>query len=283
MRPLVFRAYKPSYGRIKSEEMVAAKAGRVLLSLYPRDSKVTKDTAEVEVIYGWDPETERFRVENWVVKTMARVEHLAEQVDKKKPKNKHVKHDKIGKTTKRETTFAGKKVKIEEADPVSLPHLESTSAEDRQKIDALITQMIDIHGSGRGYNRAELQLMKFGKAAVPRVLNKIYETKMSSRDDVMVVNRLCRFLRNVSGWRFGFNPADQTAGSDIGGTQKERESAIKQWFAWWARYYDRDDWQLIDKDDEVELTTDQIEHKRKAEREARRKARAERRKRARGK
>ncbi|MCB9889632.1 MAG: hypothetical protein H6836_08645 [Planctomycetes bacterium] len=278
---LVFRAYKPSYGSIVDPAMVAKKTGRVKLSLYPRDSSVHSESAEVEVSYGFDPRDNRFRVDGWNVVTMARADFLAEKLDNKTSKKKHQKHKLIGATTKRATTFAGKKIEVEEAELVPLPHLDSTSPEDRKEIDSLIDKLVDIHASGMHFNRAARALEKYGKAAIPRVLNKMYETKMGSQDDVLVVNRLCRFLRTLSGWRFGFSPQDHK-GSDLGGSEKERISALKQWYAWWARYHDRDDWQNFDSEDEVEMTSDQIEKKHAAEREARKKAREEKRRKARG-
>jgi predicted Zn finger-like uncharacterized protein len=281
---IVFRAYKPSYGRITDEKMVAAKAGTVRLSLAPRDSKIHSETAEVLVSYAFDEADARFKVQGWRVVHMASANLLLEKVDNKNPRKKHNAHEIIGKAEARDITFGGKKYSISEAELVSLPHLESTSQEDRKTIDALIAKLIDINASGMHFNRADLALNKFGKAAVPRVLNKMYETKMKTQEDVLVLNRLCRFLRNLTGERFGFNPKiDMAKGSDIGATESERVSALKQWYAWWGRYYDRDDWKNIDADDEVELTTKQIEAKRKAEAEAAKKARAERRKKARGK
>ena len=279
---LVYRAYYPTYGRIKHEDMVAAKAGRVRLSLAPRDSSIIRDSAEVEVEYGYDSLTERFQVEDWHVLTMARFDYLLEKIDGKNPRKKRIPHELIGKAAQKEITFGGKKYEIEEAELVPLPHLKTTKPEDRKTIDSLIAQMVDLNASGIYFNRASNALELFGKAAVPRILNKMYETKLKSTEDKLVLNRLCRFLRNLSGWRFGFNPADMKEGSDIGGTEKERISALKQWYAWWGRYYDRDDWQNIDSDDEVELTTDQIEAKRAVEREKAKMERAARRKRARG-
>jgi predicted Zn finger-like uncharacterized protein len=281
---IVFRAYTPSYGRITDEKMVEDKKGTVRLSLSPRDSKIHRDSAEVLVSYEWDSDDQRFKVYGWRVVTMASEDLLLEKIDNKNPRKKHIAHTEIGKVESRDIIFGGKKHQIEEAELVPLTHLETTSEEDRKTIDALIAKLIDINASGIHFNRADLALQKFGKAAVPRILNKMYETKMKTQDDVLVVNRLCRFLRHLTGERKGFNPAINTLGdADVGASEKERVSALKQWYAWWGRYYDRDNWRNIDSDEEIELTSKEIEAKRKAEAEAAKKARAERRKKARGK
>ncbi|MEE2885883.1 MAG: hypothetical protein VX951_00495 [Planctomycetota bacterium] len=279
---IVYRSYRPSMGRIMHESMVAKKAGKVRLSLYPRNSKVIKSGATVEVYYRLDPSDDNFKIYRWHVVEMARTEFLLEQIDGKKPKKKHKTHELIGKITSRKITFAGEQVEVEEAELVPLPHHKDTSPEDRKTIDDLIGVVLDLNVSGILRNRATETLIEFGKASVPRLLSKMYELhKMKTPEDVMTVNLLCRTLRLTTGWRFGFNPRDHK-GSNLGGTDAERVSALKQWYAWWARYYDRDDWKLEDSDEEIELTTAEQEAKRKVDLEKKKKEIEARRRRARG-
>ena len=279
---LVYRSYKPTMGRIMDEDMVAKKAGKVRLSLYPRNSKVIKDSATVEVSYRIDSNDDTFKIHSWHVVEMARVEYLLENLEGKAPKKKHKPHELIGEITKRKTTFAGEVVDIEEAELVPLPHHKDTSPEDAKQIDELIGVVIDLNVSGILRNRATEKLIEFGKASVPRLLSKMYEMhKMKTHEDVLTVNLLCRTLRLTTGWRFGFNPRDHK-GSDLGGTTAERISSLKQWYAWWARYYDREDWKLEDSDEDIELTTEEQEAKRKAEREKKKKEIEAKRRRARG-
>lgn len=270
---LVFRSFAPSYGRIENPDMVARKRGRVLLTLYPVDSKLNTESARVWIDYRFDQARDRFVVAGWEVDYIPSIVLRGAGIEQPGQAKKHKQHDLIEKPKVSTTSFAGEQVTIREAELVPLPHLETTSAEDRKKIDDLIEQMIDINAAGANFNRSSRALEKFGKAAVPRVLNKMYEVKLKTRDDVLIVNRLARFLRDLSGWQFGFNHADAEEGTDVGGTEKERISALKQWYAWWADYHDRDDWELKDADDELFLTQDQIDAKRKAEAEARKKER----------
>lgn len=279
---LVYRHYKPSMGRIMDEAMVAKKAGKVRLSLYPRNSKIIRDSATVEVYYRLDPKDDNFKVYKWHVITMARVDFLLENLEGRNPKNKHKPHELIGEITRRKVMFAGKEVDIEEAELVPLPHHRDTPPADRKTIDELIEKVLDLNISGILRNRANETLINFGKASVPRVLSKMYELhKMKTVEDVITVNLLCRCLRLTTGWRFGFNPRDHKA-SDLGGTDAERISALKQWYAWWARYYDRKDWKLEDSDEEIEMTEAEIEAYRKAKREKMQQDIRDRRKRARG-
>lgn len=279
---LVYRAYRPSSGRITEEAMVAKKAGTVRLSLYPRNSKVTKDSATVEVYYRLDTKSDTFQIYRWNVIEMARVDYLLEKLEGKAPRKKHKPHELIGKITSRKVMFAGEKVDIEEAELVPLPHHKDTSPEDRKKIDELIDVVLDLNVSGILRNRATEQLVDLGKSSVPRLLSKMYELhRMKTQEDVLTVNLLCRTLRLTTGWRFGFNPRDHKD-SQLGGTESERISALKQWYAWWARYYDREDWKLEDSDEDIELTTEQIEAKRKANKEKEKAESEARRRRARG-
>lgn len=282
VQAIVYRSYRPSMGRIMDESMVAKKAGKVRLSLYPRDSKVIKAGATVEVYYRLDTSDDTFKVYKWHVVEMARADYLLEKTDGRNPKKKHKAHELIGEITSRQVSFAGEQVEVEEAELVPLPHHKDTPPKDRKTIDDLISVVLDLNVSGILRNRATEALVDFGKASVPRLLSKMYELhKMRTPEDVMTVNLLCRTLRLTTGWRFGFNPRDHK-GSDLGGTDAERLSSLKQWYAWWARYYDRDDWKLEDSDEDIELTTAQQEAKRKVNLEKKKKEAEDRRRRARG-
>lgn len=262
----VFRAFDPSFGRIADPKMVAAKKGRINMSLTPKDPAVNSDSANVTIEYEWDPGDKRFKVTDWATDYVhpAQTRKFKEEAGLAKPKHKT--HEVLGKAKTVKTVHLGRSVKVREADLKPLAHLESTSEADRKAIDDLIGKLVDLHGKGANYNRAELALQKFGKAAVPRVLNKMYEYQgLKSQDDVDIVNRLCRYLRTVTGQRFGFNPS-AAGDTDVGATEKERLSAMRQWFGYWADYHDRDTWnELIDDDEDSLLTEEEKAARRKAE------------------
>ena len=141
---------------------------------------------------------------------------------------------------------------LKESKLIPLEHLEDTPPELRKEIDGLIAKMIDLDGPGYQFNRCSRRLREIGRPAIPRLLNKMYETPAKVREDVLVLARIVGALRDTSGVAFGFNPADRKD-SDIGGTEEERLSALRQWYAWWYTAHNRDFTRAIDKSEGEDL------------------------------
>lgn len=164
-----------------------------------------------------------------------------------------VKHEVIGSAKDVERDYGGVKEIVREAELKPLPHLDGTSPEVQQQIDAAIAKLVDIDGSGLESNRAALELEKLGKPSVPRLLNELYElvageSTLEDRDTRLQIRRVTMALEELTGQRFGFNPAD------TGGTasQEYRLSSLKQWYGWWADNHWREDFDYaIDKSENL--------------------------------
>ncbi|MHC4921940.1 MAG: hypothetical protein ACYTKC_20425 [Planctomycetota bacterium] len=100
----------------------------------------------------------------------------------------------------------------------------------------------------------------------------MYEVKPKGRDDVEALNRVVKTVRLLSGQAFGYNPRE-LIGQNVGGSEKERESALKQWYGWWYYMHASGRWdELVDQEDEEFMTEEEIKAKRVAERKAKRDA-----------
>ena len=116
---------------------------------------------------------------------------------------------------------------------------------------------------------AWIELENIGKPAIPRLLNKLYEVKPQGKDDVEALNRVVKTLRSMSGQAFGYNPRELIA-QNVGGSLKERESALRQWYGWWYYMYGSKRWdELVDTDEEEFMSVEEVKKKREAERQAR--------------
>ena len=105
------------------------------------------------------------------------------------------------------------------------------------------------------------------------MLNKMYEVKPRGRDDVEALNRVVKTLRIISGQSFGYNPRE-LIGQNVGGSAKERDSALRQWYGWWYYVHASGRWdELVDREDEEFMDEEEIKAKRAAERKADREAR----------
>ena len=128
------------------------------------------------------------------------------------------------------------------------------------------------HSDPRRANRAQFELEGLGKGVIPRLLNKMYEVKPKGRDDVEALNRVVKLLRLMSGQAFNYNPMDIMG--VVGANSKERESALKQWYAWWYKWHGTKRWnELVDREDEEFMTEEEVKAKRAAERKAAREER----------
>jgi hypothetical protein len=160
-------------------------------------------------------------------------------------------HPSIAKPKAVEMEYDGKKQKVYESELSPLGHLEDTPAPLRDEIDRLIEQLIDLKAKPAVRTAADRRLQEIAKPAVPRMLNKFYETKAETEEDRMRLNLINRTLCMMSGQSFGYQPGDVEGG--IGGaTEKQRISALKQWYAWWYRNHTRKNWSSVESDEDLE-------------------------------
>ncbi|MDA0375434.1 MAG: hypothetical protein O2865_16745, partial [Planctomycetota bacterium] len=118
------------------------------------------------------------------------------------------KHEVIGDAASGERDYGGVKTPVREAELKPLPHMDGTSPDVQQKIDALIATLVDLEGSGGAANTASRRLKDIGKPAVPRLLNKLYElvvgntASLQDQHTVLQIRRVTMGLEDVTGQRF---------------------------------------------------------------------------------
>jgi len=124
--------------------------------------------------------------------------------------------------------------KVFEAIPEPLAHLESTPQELRARIDTLYVQLVDLTLSPRKNADAKAALVEIGGPALPVLLTGLYEIKLETQDQAIQVNLINQCLEEITGYYTGYKPQIME-GSATGTSAERRESAVKQWFAWWHR------------------------------------------------
>ncbi|MCZ6596157.1 MAG: hypothetical protein O7B99_00805 [Planctomycetota bacterium] len=133
------------------------------------------------------------------------------------------------------TLSDGSVVLEREAEP--LGHLPDTPQELRDRIDSLYATMIDLDLTTEAAD-ARTELTQIGRPAIPILLTGLYETPLDSMDQAIQVNMMVIALRDITGKGFGYKP-QAAIGSGTGTSEERRQSAIKQWFAWWYRNQDK--------------------------------------------
>ena len=121
---------------------------------------------------------------------------------------------------------------VAEAEPGPIPHLATTSEELRRELEATYARMVDFGLRPKENAAAMAELVEAGKPALPVLLTGLYELPLETDDDAMKVNLVNQALEDITGHRTGFNPRLDLE-STLGTTAERRESALRQWFAWW--------------------------------------------------
>jgi predicted Zn finger-like uncharacterized protein len=123
---------------------------------------------------------------------------------------------------------------VYEADPRPLEHLDDTPMELRAEIDAAFARMIDFELRPPENAAAKRELEAIGRPAIPILLTGLYEIPLETDEQAMKVNLINQCLEEITGFYTGWKP-QVAQGSGTGTTEERRQSAIKQWFAWWFR------------------------------------------------
>jgi len=123
---------------------------------------------------------------------------------------------------------------VYEADPRPLEHLDDTPMELRAEIDAAFARMIDFELRPPETAAAKRELEQIGKPAIPILLTGLFEIPLETDEQAMKVNLINQCLEEITGYYTGWKP-QVAQGSGTGTSEERRQSAIKQWFAWWFR------------------------------------------------
>jgi len=123
---------------------------------------------------------------------------------------------------------------VYEAEPRALEHFDDTPPELRERIDAAFARMIDFDLRPPDNAAAKRELEEIGRPAIPILLTGLYEIPLETDEQAMKVNLINQCLEEITGFYTGWKP-QVAQGSGTGTTDERRQSAIKQWFAWWFR------------------------------------------------
>ncbi|MBK8977983.1 MAG: hypothetical protein IPM29_18915 [Planctomycetes bacterium] len=150
-------------------------------------------------------------------------------------------HPVLGQAHDVQRVYNGQTETVREAEIKPLDHLEDTPAEVRTEIDALVAKLIDLDAPGAQAFRVTQRMRDIGpRPVIPRLLNQMYEIHADSRENILRLRRITQALEDLTGQRFGFNPA-MTGDSNNTAAAELRESALKQWYGWWADNHWRKD------------------------------------------
>ncbi len=150
-------------------------------------------------------------------------------------------------------TDSGGTRKVQESKPGPMAHWADATPQQREMADKCVADIItsaDDNAPGGLFNRATLKIseMPDKQAVIPRVLNAMYERYEDPNAHNMELSQLNRAMANWTG--FAVNYQVRSSGDDAK-DKLERQSCVRQWFAFWRRYHkDLSEW--IDESDDLE-------------------------------
>jgi len=142
---------------------------------------------------------------------------------------------------------------VQESKPGPMPHWEEATPAQREMADKCVADIIasaDDNAPGGLFNRATLQIREMPdiQSVVPRVLNAMFERYEDPNSHNMELSQLNRAVANWTGYAVNYQVRDSgNAEKD----KKERQSCIRQWFAFWRRYH-KNLSEYIDSDEALE-------------------------------
>lgn len=116
----------------------------------------------------------------------------------------------------------------------AIDHLEETPPEERERIDRLCDELIDLEAAPRVRNGAHDALVEIGRPAIPALLTKLATVPLETEEQAIQLNLVHRALEDITGYETTFD-----AHAVFGGTQERQESGLKQWFGWYDRKFKR--------------------------------------------
>ena len=129
--------------------------------------------------------------------------------------------------------------KVQESEPGPLPHWDKATPEQRAEVDQIVADIIrsaDNDAPGALFNQATMKVrtLEQKKAAVPRVLNAMYELYGDVNGNNMKLSQLNRALVQWTGYAVNYSVEEF---GDAATNKTRRESCVRQWFAFWWRYH----------------------------------------------
>ena len=128
---------------------------------------------------------------------------------------------------------------VRESKPGPMPHWEEATPQQREMADKCVADIIasaDDNAPGGLFMRATLKVREMAdkQAAIPRVLNAMYERYEDPNSHNMELSQLNRAFANWTGYAVNYQVRDS---GDPAKDKLERQSCIRQWFAFWRRHH----------------------------------------------
>lgn len=219
-------------GSLASDDHMESSTGKCVIYLVPeRGNKDYRNDDRAELELEFRMENDQVKVGGW--KIVRHIMRLTPDPNRKKTfvANKDIEH---AKTVEISDSMGTREVM--ESEPGPLPHWEKADAALRAKVDEVIAGVLrSAEPDGPPIARFTLKIrsLEERKAAVPRALNAMYELYGDVNANKMKLSQLDRALRDWTGYANNFQVRDS---DDPARDKKERESCVRQWFAFWWRY-----------------------------------------------
>lgn len=231
-----------------SEAAVEAGSGAMTFYFNNKPGDTTFDPkAGAQVTAQWSMQGSQMRVASFEVtaKPIVRGTRAGDTKNTFKPS------EEIAKPKVVETNRGGALVKVQESDPAPIAHLADTPEPMRQKVDALVKDLIasaDPESPGALFNRSSNALKEIGKPAMPRLVNALYELYPDVNGNNQKISQVTRCLLSMTGMAFAY---DVRGTGDAAKDKAARESVIRQWFAWWWRFANDTHEDAIDQSEDL--------------------------------
>ena len=142
---------------------------------------------------------------------------------------------------------------VQESEPGPMPHWEEATPQQREMADKCVADIIasaDDNAPGGLFMRATLKVREMAEkqAVVPRVLNAMFERYEDPNAHNMELSQLNRAIANWTGYAVNYQVRDS---GDPAKDKLERQSCVRQWFAFWRRHH-KDLSEFFDDADDLE-------------------------------
>ena len=231
--------------RLVDEASMEAPTGKGLVFVTPKpgtDDYIKNTRGEIEVAFR--TEGQQIKVTGWTVTMKPNRNNK-----KPDPNNKALPPSKdIAKPAEAEITDSAGTRKVAESKPAAVPHWDKATPEQQAKADQIVADILRSASADapRGlFARTLLAIdtLEAKKAAVPRVLNAMFELYADVNANNEQLTLLDRAMRDITGFSVNY---ESKGTNDAAKDKALRESSVRQWFAFWYRYANGELDQFID-------------------------------------
>jgi hypothetical protein len=248
------RELNPESAELLDDESMTAATGKAKVYVTPKpgsDDWLKNTRGEIEVAFRMDGE--QIKVTGWQV-TMKPARNP------KKPdpsKMAYVPNKDIARPDEVVVTDSAGTRKVNESQPAAVPHWDKATPEQQAMADKIVADILASaapDAPGGLFNRATLSVktIEDKKAAVPRVLNAMFEHYADVTANNMKLNLLNKALVGWTGFAVNYQVEDT---GDAAKDKKDRESCVRQWFAYWWRHANGELKEFFEDKESLEMPT----------------------------